>query len=255
MDTPAAKRREQAFTKVELLVTIVVIAILAVVAAVVLDKARQRARRIQCINNLRQVSMGFRLFSADGSPDYPFTSLSNGAAVLPGITPFDSKTPADLWKLYQAAANDISSPRILVCPGDPVRISADSFGTNGPSTEFSHAAQRLNALSYFASIDANEQYVENIHMGDRYLTRDPEAKTEAPTAFLFGQHDVGYGSTSLPTLRWISSVHGGGGNATFMDGSGHFLTTAKLREALRKQGTATNRIWLPNSDATGRGNP
>ncbi len=255
MDTPAAKRREQAFTKVELLVTIVVIAILSVVAAVATDKARQRAKRIQCINNLKQASLGFRLYPADASSDYPFTSLSRGAAVPAGIPPFDSKNPGELWKLFQSASMDLNSPRIFVCPGDPVRISADSFGTNGPSTEFSHAAQRLNALSYFASIDANEQYVENIHMGDRYLTRDPEAKTEANTAFLFGQHDVGYGSTSLPTLRWISSVHGGGGNATFMDGSGHFLTSAKLREALRKQGTATNRIWLPNSDATGRGNP
>ena len=255
MKRRSSNHETQAFTRIELLIVLMILAVLAGLLALGLGKAKQRAKRMQCINNLKRASMGFRLFSADGSPDYPFTSLSKGTAVLAGIPPFDSKKSADFWKLFQAASMDMASPRALVCPSDPGRIPAVTFGTNGLSTEFSHTSQRFNSLSYFASIDADEQYVGNIHMGDRYLTRDPEAKTETTTSFLFGQHDVGYGSTSLPALRWISSVHGGGGNATFMDGSGQFLATAKLRDALRKQGTATNRIWLPNSDAIGRGNP
>lgn len=255
MNKRSPKHKTQAFTKVELLVLLVISGVLASLLALALGKAKERAQRIQCIDNLRQTSTGFRLFSADGSPDYPFASLSKGTAVPAGLPRFDSKSPGELWKLFQSASMDLSSPRVLVCPADPGRISADSFGTNGLSTEFAHTGQRLNALSYFASIDANEQYLENIHMGDRYLTRDPEAKTEATTTFLSGQNDVGYGSTSLTELRWITTIHGGGGNAIFMDGSAYFLTSAKLRTALRKQGTATNRIWLPNTDATGRGNP
>ena len=93
-------------------------------------------------------------------------------------------------------------------------------------------------------------------MGDRYLTTDPDSPSEAGTKFLFGQQNVSSGASLEKQVRWISTVHQGGGNAGFMDGSVQQLTTAKLREAIRFQPAGrTNRIWFPNTDATGRGNP
>ena len=111
-------------------------------------------------------------------------------------------------------------------------------------------------MSYFLSLDADESDPSLILLGDRYLTTDPETSSERGTKFLFGQQDFFQGAGMEQKVRWISTLHQGGGNAGFMDGSVQRLTTAKLREAIAKQPAGrTNRIWLPNSDATGRRNP
>ncbi len=236
----------------------VVVAVIAIIAAVILSgiaKARDKAQRIACARQLKSFTLGLRLFANDAG-DYPFKLFSNATNVPPGLTPFSTNNAADLWKLFDVAATDISAPRILICPSDLARRTAGSFGTNGAPDEFSHTNNRLNALSYFLSLDADEAQPGNILAGDRYLTTDPKSSSETGTKFLFGQQDFSQGGGLDQKVRWISTVHQGGGNAAFMDGSAQQLTTAKLRESIRNQPVGrANRIWLPNSDATGRGNP
>ena len=236
----------------------VIVAVVAILAAVLLSKQmrdRDRARRINCISNHKHVSMGLRLFANDADA-YPFQSLSRPTNSMMFGSAFKTNDPGELWKLIQVAENDISSARVLICPSDQLRRRADTFLTTGVPGEFAHTNSRLNALSFFLSVDADESDPSLILMGDRYLTTDPESSSEAETKFLFGQQDFFQGAGMEKKVRWISTLHQGGGNAGFMDGSGRQLTTAKLREAIAKQPVGrTNRIWLPNSDATGRGNP
>ena len=228
---------EAAWTKWELLLVVFIVGLLVATLVPAWLKSKARSSRISCVNNVKQVAMGLRLFANDNDSRYPDAS-----------TNITSNT--ELWKLFQLAQNDISSPRILICPLDTERLSAgDLLGETNPlfsSNSFAHPSKRNSALSYFYAAGADEGFPSRILVGDRNLTRDPKRSDQSPgTIFLMGTQQLGSTANEVKDLRWAAKIHERGGNMAFMDGSAQQLTSGKLREAVMNTGDTNNLIWLP----------
>ncbi len=104
---------KRAFTLIEMLVVIAVIAILLALLLPVLSSAKAKARRTVCSNNLRQISIGLRLYTDDFSDKTPRTP---GTTAAPGLNWTGYK---NRMKHY-VGLNGTSSPqdKLFACPAD-----------------------------------------------------------------------------------------------------------------------------------------
>src|SRR5512143_3394298 len=105
-------RHHHAFTFVGLLVNIAVLAILAAMLLPALAKAKARAQRIQCMNNLKQCGLGFLIWSGDHEDHFPMAVSTNKQGTREWVE------GGNAFRHYQALSNELNTTRILVCPSD-----------------------------------------------------------------------------------------------------------------------------------------
>lgn len=245
------KARNHAFTLVELLVVIGIIAVMMSILLPALSKSRQAAQRVVCGSNLRQIGVALQNYVTDSRGHLPTVVEPiwfPGAITLNTdftVDPFET-LPNGQQKYPFAFANVMKSylkdSRVLICPGalrsypevspavsyrfastnasDGVARTYDSFtfadGTADYIANFKYLNYRKHRLEYVDIRSGSGVWTKGV--GDYFLARDFKTRNPAvtnppldPSGGTFSPH-----SKSYNRLRIDFSVSLDNDNGTIM---------------------------------------
>ncbi|HEY3932586.1 MAG TPA: prepilin-type N-terminal cleavage/methylation domain-containing protein [Verrucomicrobiae bacterium] len=223
-----SNQTNRALTLVEVLVVIAVLAVLGAIILPILARPQIHSH-LNCVNNLKEICLAYRVWAGDNGDKYPMEiSITNGGAM-------ELAAIGDAVVTFQIMSNELSTPKILICPEDKDHVLATNFDTGFTSKN----------ISYFVGIDADQSKPQLLLSGD--------------DNFIVDGGVVKSGLVQIPTnsnVAWTSERHvsykehfwtptHGIGNIGFADGSVQQDTSIELQQAIQKTSLATNRFAIP----------
>lgn len=216
------RARVRAFALREVFVVIAVLALLVVVLIPdMLRKAKARSGRLQCVNNLNQISLAFRQWSLDNQDRYPMhVSVTNGGTL-------ELVPRGRVYPHFLVMSNELNTPKALRCPDDKERTHAIDFDTTFNDSQ----------IGYFVGVDAEEARPQMLLVGDACFSIARKSVTP-------GLHNL-RPNTEVSWTKPFRERHESGGFIGLSDGSVTAPDDRAFRVLLRQSGDPTNRVAVP----------
>jgi prepilin-type N-terminal cleavage/methylation domain-containing protein len=222
-----SRRNVHAFTLLELLTTIAIIAVLAALLLPALQSSYGKARRIACSSQLKQIGVAFHSWAHEHNDLYPMQVpvAAGGTKEFADLTAFNPNE-SYTYLHFQVVSNELVTPKVLRCPADRYRTEAKDF-----------ASLRNENVSYWLNNSASFGRADSPLAGDRNV------RTSGRTEWTFLQFSPADG------LEFSAELHGYRGNVLFSDAHVDTLDSQALRLAFAQiTNASTVTISLPSRD-------